>query len=235
MTLSPLLLLKDRAAFWDRVRGRRLGGLDILSILLFIVLSCGLYGAVMAGWRSPRLSAYVAVKLPFLFLATAAVVSLFNWMIAAVLGSGLSYRLTVNAALGSMTVAAWILLSLAPVSLFFLLSGVPRLGTLDEQRFAHNCMLVTHILVLALAGIAGNGALLGGLRRIVSPRCPVTVLFVTWLAVFGLVGCQMAWILRPFIGSPYFPVAFMRSNALHSNFYESVFGDVLPYLLTGGE
>ncbi len=208
---------------------------DLLGLIAFVCFACALYGAVLAGWRSPRLSVYVAIKLPILFLGTTAIVAIFNWMIATALGSGLSFKSTVFSVFASMTIGCWILLSLIPVALFFLVSGISSSGTATELQYAHNSILMTHIFILGLAGIAGNAALLEGLRRLVAPRCPATSLFLAWLGAFAFVGCQLSWILRPFIGSPFFPVAFMRPDALNRNFYEFVFTEVLPFLLTGGK
>jgi hypothetical protein len=207
---------------------------DLLGLVVFVVLSCALYGAVLAGWRSPLLSVYVAIKLPMLFLGTIAIVAVFNWMTASILGSGLSFKSTVFTVFASMTIGCWIMISLVPVALFFLLSGVSSAGTHDELRYAHNSILMTHIVILALAGVGGNLALLQGLRRIVRPQCPARGLFFAWLLAFAFVGCQMSWILRPFVGSPFYSVAFMRSDCLARNFYEFVFTEVLPFLLTGG-
>jgi hypothetical protein len=36
--------------------------------------------------------------------------------------------------------------------------------------------------------------------------------FRLWLVVFGLVGAQMGWILRPFVGNPTLPVQFFRED-----------------------
>lgn len=229
------MLLTDRAAFWDRVRMQNLGWTDLAGLVAFIVLACGLYGAVLAGWRSPLLSLYVATKLPILFLGTITVVAVFNWMAASILGSGLSFRSTVFVVFASMTIGCWILISLVPVAFFFLMSGVPCAGAHDELRFAHNSILMTHIVILALAGVGGNAALLKGLRHIVRPHCPSTSLFLLWILAFAFVGCQISWILRPFVGSPFYPVAFMRPDCLDRNFYEFVFKEVLPFLLTGGK
>jgi hypothetical protein len=44
--------------------------------------------------------------------------------------------------------------------------------------------------------------------------------FTIWMLVFGVVGAQMAWILRPFIGSPNTPFTWFRPRG--SNFFESV-------------
>jgi hypothetical protein len=231
----PVLLLKDREAFWVRVRNQELCWADLIGLAAFIVLACAIYGAVLAGWRSPLLVTYVAVKLPILFLGTTMLVAGFNWMTASLLGSGLSFKATVFSVFAAMTISGWILISLAPVALFFLLSGVPVSGSHDELRYAHNSILLTHIIILSLAGFGGNMALLKGLRKVVLPRCPVGSLFVLWVVAFAFVGCQMSWILRPFVGSPFYPVAWMRPDCLERNFYEFVFKEVLPYLLTGSK
>jgi hypothetical protein len=234
MKALPLLVLRRPMTFWEEVRAQRVGWPELLRLALFIMFACAVYGAVLAGWRSVRLAAYVAIKLPVLFLATTALVSLFNWMLALLLGAALRFRQTLAGVLGAMTVAAWILLSLTPVSLLFVLSGVPYSGNHDEVRYAHNSILVTHILAIACAGVAGNVALFKGLRQVVPPRCPGFALFAAWVGMYAFVGCQMSWILRPFVGSPFYPVVFMRPDCLQRNFYEFVFTEILPYLLTGG-
>ena len=235
MNPLPLILLADRDEFWNRLGSRELRWRELRGLVVFVCFACALYGAVLAGWRSPRLSLYVAIKLPVLFLGTTAFVAVFNWMTASILGSGLSFKATVFAVFASMTIGCWILLSLVPVALFFLLSGVSSSGTHSELQYAHNAILMTHVFILALAGIGGNVALLQGLRRAARPRCSLAGLFCAWLAAFAFVGCQTSWILRPFIGSPFFPVVFLRPDALDRNFYEFVFTEVLPFLLTGGK
>jgi hypothetical protein len=49
----------------------------------------------------------------------------------------------------------------------------------------------------------------------------VTTVFRCWVVLFGLVGAQMAWVLRPFIGAPNVPFAWFRPR--QSNFFEAVF------------
>ena len=48
----------------------------------------------------------------------------------------------------------------------------------------------------------------------------VKKVFGCWMVVFGVVGAQMGWVLRPFIGSPDMPFTFFRQRG--SNFFESV-------------
>jgi hypothetical protein len=61
----------------------------------------------------------------------------------------------------------------------------------------------------------------------VRPHLPVRTgtnvqfLYTIWVGVFGLVGAQMAWILRPFIGDPHLPFQWFRPTG--SNFFEAVY------------
>jgi hypothetical protein len=48
----------------------------------------------------------------------------------------------------------------------------------------------------------------------------VKAVFYSWIIVFGLVGAQMAGVLRPFIGDPHRPFTWFRPRS--SNFFESV-------------
>jgi hypothetical protein len=59
-------------------------------------------------------------------------------------------------------------------------------------------------------------------RQVVPPRRdrPRKV-FVAWMVMYGIVGAQMGWILRPFIGTPDMPFQLFRER--ESNFFESFF------------
>jgi hypothetical protein len=48
----------------------------------------------------------------------------------------------------------------------------------------------------------------------------VKTVFLSWMVIFGLVGVQMAWVLRPFIGNPAEPFQWFRAR--QSNFFEAV-------------
>jgi hypothetical protein len=53
----------------------------------------------------------------------------------------------------------------------------------------------------------------------------VKVVFNCWVVIFGLVGAQMGWVLRPFIGAPGTPFTWFRER--ESNFFEAVFTTLL--------
>ena len=48
----------------------------------------------------------------------------------------------------------------------------------------------------------------------------VRTVFRVWIVVFGLVGAQMAWVLRPFLGSPQHTFSWFRPR--ESNFFEAI-------------
>jgi hypothetical protein len=48
----------------------------------------------------------------------------------------------------------------------------------------------------------------------------VKTVFRIWVLVFGLVGAQMGWVLRPFIGNPHMPFTFFRER--EGSFFEAV-------------
>jgi len=53
----------------------------------------------------------------------------------------------------------------------------------------------------------------------------VRAVFRIWVVVFAIVGAQMAWVLRPFIGQPSAPFEWFRAR--QSNFFESVWGHLV--------
>lgn len=57
------------------------------------------------------------------------------------------------------------------------------------------------------------------------------VVFRCWVVLFSLVGAQMGWVLRPFIGNPDQPFALFRGR--ESNFFASVLGSLRELLLGG--
>jgi hypothetical protein len=128
-------------------------------------------------------------------------------------------------------VASLVLVSLAPVCAAFALTWPPPT---PGEDLPHNLLLLAHVFFVACAGVYGNTSLLSGMRRLCRPGTPLGRLYGSWLASNVLVGCQLAWILRPFMGSPNYPVAFLREDALQGNFYEFVFVTIIWRHLLGG-
>jgi hypothetical protein len=67
-------------------------------------------------------------------------------------------------------------------------------------------------------GDAPPGALDPLEDQVLTPH--VRVVFRCWIILFGLVGAQMGWVLRPFIGDPGRPFTWFRGR--ESNFFQAV-------------
>lgn len=187
---------------------------------LIISVGCGLYGWTVGLWRAPAQSIYTAIKFPLVVFFTAAGNALLNGMLAQLLGSGLSFRQASFAILTSFAVAAVILGGLSPITMFIVLNA-PPLGS-ERDIIGHSVVLLTHVFVIAYAGVLANCHLLRLLQRITGGAARARTILLSWLAGNLFLGAQIAWILRPFIGSPRLAVQFLRADPLHGNFYEAV-------------
>lgn len=191
-----------------------------LLCALTIVVGCGVYGWSVGLWRAPLQAFYTALKFPLLIFLTAGGNALLNGMLAQLLGSGLSFRQTSLAILLSFASAALFLAALTPITLFILWNTPPLIS--GASFTGHSVTLLTHVLVIAYAGIVANRRLLRLLEQTSGSRAAARRVLISWLAGNLLLGSQLAWVLRPFIGSPNIAVQFLRADPLRGNFYEAV-------------
>lgn len=184
-----------------------------------IALGGGLYGATLGLWRAPVQALYTALKFPLLVFLTCGCNALLNGMLAQVLGLQLSFRQTTQTILMSFALAALILCAFSPVMLF-LLWNTPALT--EHQAVAHSILLASHVGVIAFAGIVANWRLLRLLERLSASLATARSLLFCWLAGNLFLGSQLAWVLRPFVGTPGLPIEFLRDHPWRGNFFESV-------------
>lgn len=220
-------LLRGAGDLLDEVAAGRALFRGWLALSLLMVLSAAAYGAVLGYWHGPKLAAFVAVKLPLVLLLTSALTVPFSWAGAAMLGLPLRLGQVVVLTFLALAAGSLLLAALAPVALLFTLSAPPPSA---EARTAHNLLYLLHTAFVGGCGLAGSAVLWRGMR---SFGRSARVVFLVWIAAFALVGGEVAWALRPFVGSVYKPVVFLRSDALDGNVYEFVFTDILPHLLGG--
>ncbi len=185
-----------------------------------VIAGTGLYGAAMGYWRDPRQALYTAVKFPLIILLTTLGNALLNGMLAPLLGLNLSFRQSLQAMLLSFMIAATILGSFSPL-LLFLVCNVPVTSPSAIGSYAF--VQLTQVEVIAFAGVVANLRLAQLLQRLSGSALVGRRVLFAWLAGNLVLGSQLSWILRPFIGSPGMPVEFLRKNAFDGNFYETVF------------
>lgn len=233
MTLRDLI--HPPADWLDEPSRRRVAG-----VALAAVGGLALYGYTVGFWRSPVMGIYVAIKLPLLVALTLGCNGLLNGLLGMLLGTGLGFRQSLLALLGSFALAAVILGSLAPVTLMLAWNAPPPDS--PGAGGAHSAYLVAHTLLIATAGVAANLHLHGQLAARAPNSAAATATLLAWLGGNAFLGAQFSWILRPFFGSPRLKVEFLREDAMRGNFYQTVWrslgevtgGAALPVLLTLG-
>lgn len=198
-----------------RPNGRRIAG---YAAVIFI--GSGVYGSTLGIWRAPLQSFYTAIKFPLLIFLTCGGNALLDGMLAQILGSGLSFRQTSLAILMSFAIAATILAGFSPITLFIWYNA-PPLGSTSEL-LGHSVMSLAHVGAIALAGIVAHRRLFTLLHKVSGTVATARAVLVSWLTGNLLLGAQLAWNLRPFIGSPTLAVQFLRDDPMRGNFYEAV-------------
>jgi hypothetical protein len=193
---------------------------SLLGYAAIIAIGSGIYGLTIGIWRAPLQSVYTAAKFPLLIFLTCAGNGLLNGILAQVLGSGLTFKQTTFAILMSFAIAATILGAFSPVTLFIWYNA-PPLGS-NKATVGHSVMLLTHVFLIAFAGVMANRRLLELLKRVSGHHRTGQAVFFSWLAGNLFLGAQLAWNLRPFIGHPSLNVQFLRDDPLRGNFYEAV-------------
>ncbi len=224
----PLLLRGEVAAIVAWLERWSVG--RVLLYLVVIFAGAGSYGAAMGWWRDPQQAVYAAIKFPLVILLTTLGNALLNAMLAPLLGLNLAFRQSLLAMLMSFTIASAILGAFSPLIFFIVLNAPPLQPGVAVSANTYFMIQLTQVAVIAFAGIAANLRLLQLLRRLGGSVPVARKVLCAWLAGNLLLGSQLVWILRPFIGLPNLPVQFLRPNAFEGNFYETVFRSIRELL-----
>jgi hypothetical protein len=215
----------DKLMLWTRPGHVRAAMMNVAIILL----GAGLYGATMGWWRDPWQGFYVAIKFPLVILLTTLGNALVNAMLAPLLGLNIGFRQSLLAILMSFAITAAILGAFSPL-IAFLVWNAPPMTPDVKFTLTYGFIKLTHVAVIAFAGIAGTVRLFQLLTRFGGSKTVARRVLFAWLAGNLFLGSQLTWIARPFIGAPHLPVAWLREGAFRGNFYENVFRTVMGLL-----
>jgi hypothetical protein len=188
----------------------------------------GLFAALRGGPDSIAQLATSMVKVPSLFLLTLIVTFPSLYVFSTLSGSRLQFKDTLRLLLAAISLNLTLLASFGPVTGFFTLST-------DSYPF----MILLNVFFFAVSGAIGLGFLRKALGTVFSPAQekvagdtasppraqapadPASRVFRIWILTYAIVGAQMGWVLRPFVGAPGEPFQFFRAR--HSNFFAAVF------------
>ena len=202
-------VLRDRIAYFAEIAREQALLHKIGDLLAITIFGLAVFGCVAGLSGHSLVQALIStVKLPFLFLASGIICLPTLYYFSVLFGSRLRFLQTVTLILTAQTVAAVLALGAAPISLLFLISG-------SELMF----LVALNTGVLGLAAGLGLIFLVQGALYIQEVQPPDKITFLAWawllakgtfrslvlmvwIVVYGLVGTQLSYTLRPFFGAP---------------------------------
>jgi len=178
-----------------------------------LVLFSAIFGAVMGLYHNVLMAGTSAIKLPLLYVLTVLICLPSFYTTNCLFGSRLSFMQVAMAFTCASTVNAIVIASLAPVSLFFLITS--------GSYIFHKLL---NVFFCILGGLIGIIYFIRSMR-IVAETSGLSVrrgIMIIWLLLYAFVGTQLAWTIRPFFGAPGLKFELIRKGRV-SNFYENLY------------
>ncbi len=176
------------------------------------------YGLIMGSYNSFTQAMFTGLKLWLLLNLTLLICFPSFYIVQLVLGSKIKMKQLFVILLSGFVMTTTIMLAFAPIVLFFQMSG-------DNYHF----LQLLHVFIFVFSGFFGMRTVLEALKSAfestgVYPKIGLSV-FRIWVLIFAFVSIQLAWNLRPFLGSKEMPFEMIRSET-RGNFYSTMFNAV---------
>lgn len=216
---TVIFLLRDRQEFLKEIYE----GISLKSKItsLLISSSCffAIYGGIIGAFSSPLQIISSAIKLPALYLITVLICLPTLYIFNVIFGSKETIGQHFTFLLTAVSVIAILLCGFAPVTLFFLV-------TVNDYYF----FLLLNVAIFALTGIIGVSFLYQVMKPTVDSSTEQgfkvrTNILRFWLVLYGFVGSQLGWTLRPFFGSP--GQQFELFRAREGSFFSAVLNSIV--------
>lgn len=163
------------------------------------------------------------LKVPLLYLLTLGVTFPSLYVFSALANSRLRMRETLRLLLIATAVNVTVLASLGPILAFFAVSTRSHafMQVLTISTFGVSGLLglgflrraVSHVFQEVAKETAGEPSAAQRMAAVASATQRARFIFTMWTVVYALVGSQMAWILRPFLGAPGLPFVIFRGTS----------------------
>jgi hypothetical protein len=185
--------------------------------MLFILLFTFIYGVVMGSYNGFQQSMITGIKIPCLIFLSLIVCFPALFVIQYMIGSTMTLYQMANIILAGFFVFSTISLSFAPIVVFFMITG-------DNYAF----LKLLHVAIFTFSGIFAIKSIIEGLtfsceKKNIYPKLGMKI-FKIWVVILAFVSSQLAWNLRPFVGSHDLPLELFRHR--QSNFYVAVIQSV---------
>jgi hypothetical protein len=189
----------------------------VIKQLLFILLFSFIYGIVMGSYNGLLQSVVTGIKIPSLILLSLLICFPALYVIQYMIGSTMSIYQMTNIILSGFIVFSTIALSFSPIVIFFMITS-------DNYAF----LKLLHVAIFTFSGIFAVKTIIIGLtfsceKKNIYPKLGMKI-FKIWVVILAFVSSQLAWNLRPFIGSR--DLSFELFRKRESNFYVAVIQSV---------
>jgi hypothetical protein len=189
----------------------------VIKQLLFILLFSFIYGIVMGSYNGLLQSVVTGIKIPILILLSLLICFPALYVIQYMIGSTMSIYQMTNIILSGFIVFSTIALSFSPIVIFFMITS-------DNYAF----LKLLHVAIFTFSGIFAVKTIIIGLtfsceKKNIYPKLGMKI-FKIWVVILAFVSSQLAWNLRPFIGSR--DLSFELFRKRESNFYVAVIQSV---------
>ncbi|MCB9769063.1 MAG: actin-binding WH2 domain-containing protein [Candidatus Omnitrophica bacterium] len=212
-------ILRNREDYFAGIFEGRAIGKNLAYLFIIVIGLSAFYGITMGASKGLSLQLLAtAIKVPLLYLLTLLVCYPVLYVVIVIMGSKLSFLQTFALIMLAIALNSILLASCAPIVLFFTLTGAD-----------YDFLKLLHVTIFAFSGAWGMAGLWRGLQAMCEkselyPKQAIKILRV-WVLVFAFVGTQMAWSLRPFIGSPGMEFQIFRTEQT-GNFYQAVWQSI---------
>ncbi len=207
--------LRDPDAFFHSIQRDENVRSKAVSLGLVALFSFMIYGFMLGLAKNPLQAFSSSIKVPVLFLSSMlfCLPALYFFSLA-LLGTPLKMMQVLTVVLSGISVTAFLLLGLAPITLFFVLTS-------GNYEFFQ----LLAVIFVGISACIGVYFLWRGMTLVEPTRTDALnvlgkrILFL-WVLVYGFVGTQMTWRLSPFVGKPEDPFYWIRPS--RDNFYVDV-------------
>lgn len=195
-TLNPSIFkaFQNSDDYFETLSDPRNSRQFIFQQLLFILLFTFLYGIIMGSYNGWLQSLVTGIKIPALILLSLLICFPALYVIQSMIGSTMSIYQMANIIFSGFFVFSTIAISFGPIVIFFMITS-------DSYSF----LKLLHVAIFTFSGIFAVKTIISGLkysceRKNLYPKLGMSI-FKIWVFILAFVSSQLAWNLRPFVGS----------------------------------
>ncbi|HLP73200.1 MAG TPA: hypothetical protein VK155_09880 [Bacteroidales bacterium] len=189
----------------------------ILQQVVLILVFTFLYGIIMGSYNGWLQSIVTGIKLPVLILLSLLICFPALYVIQSMIGSTMTIYQMAKIIFSGFFVFSTIALSFGPIIIFFMITSN-----------SYSFLKLLHVAIFVFSGIFAVKTIVSGLKfscekKNLYPKLGLTI-FKIWVFILAFVSSQLAWNLRPFVGSRELQFELFREK--EGNFFIAVINSV---------